>query len=343
MLWSFLIYLAFFFATPLSGTLLQTMASTELIGSIAGGVLPDTGTNIEGVEGDENVLSFLETAVEQWDLPLVERLLSSSGLHSMDRRVLLHVQRHATAAGRLDVKYCYARGCSEGRVYSKGIGYQALTRETRGFLSSRFYAEDDMVNSFPTILCQIFRNAGLSTRYLKAYVETRDQVFEDSITPSLKRDGLKRLFLASLHLGDYLPLNDHIPIPFLSSFQAEVKANAASLLTKPEYEVMWERAKSQSKKRPMSSIIAWICQREESRIMKAKTAFTERYFKVSTNLFDGHLRELGELDLAACESYVKEVTGYTVSFATEPLTLTHQAFPISAPLPSSLSLSPPPS
>src|SRR6185437_7510856 len=324
MLWSFLIYLAFFFATPLSGTLLQTMASTELIGSIAGGVLPDTGTNIEGVEGDENVLSFLETAVEQWDLPLVERLLSSSGLHSMDRRVLLHVQRHATAAGRLDVKYCYARGCSEGRVYSKGIGYQALTRETRGFLSSRFYAEDDMVNSFPTILCQIFRNAGLSTRYLKAYVETRDQVFEDSITPSLKRDGLKRLFLASLHLGDYLPLNDHIPIPFLSSFQAEVKANAASLLNQAEYEVMWERAKSQSKKRPMSSIIAWICQREESRIMKAKTAFTERYFKVSTNLFDGHLR-------------------YTVSFATEPLTLTHQAFPISAPLSSSLSLSPPPS
>src|SRR6185437_11294998 len=102
---------------------------------------------------------------------------------------------------------------------------------------------------------------------------------------------------------------------------------------------MWERAKSQSKKRPMSSIIAWICQREESRIMKAKTAFTERYFKVNTNLFDGHLRELGELDLAACESYVKEVTGYTVSFATEPLTLTHQAFPISAPLSSSLSLS----
>src|SRR6185437_11608154 len=124
MLWSFLIYLAFFFATPLSGTLLQTMASTELVGSIAGGVLPDTGTNIEGVEvkhekgveGDENVLSFLETAVEQWDLPLVERLLSSSDLHTVDRRVLLHVQRHATAAGRLDVNYRYARGCSEGHA-----------------------------------------------------------------------------------------------------------------------------------------------------------------------------------------------------------------------------------
>ena len=182
MLWSFLIYLAFFFATPLSGTLLHDVFNGA--DWLYCWRRPPSGTNIEGVEvknekgveGDENVLSFLETAVEQWDLPLVEGLLSFSDLHSTDRRVLLHVQRHATAAGRLDVKYYYARGCSEGRVYSKGIGYQALTRETRGFLSSRFYAEDDMVNSFPTILCQIFRNAGLSTRYLKAYVETRDQV-----------------------------------------------------------------------------------------------------------------------------------------------------------------------
>ena len=49
--------------------------------------------------------------------------------------------------------------------------------------------------------------------------------------------------------------------------------------------------------------------------MAAKTHYTEQTLTVATDLFDGHLREFGELDLAACSLYVEEITGYKVEFA----------------------------
>ena len=52
--------------------------------------------------------------------------------------------------------------------------------------------------------------------------------------------------------------------------------------------------------------------------MQAKTEFTERYLRVATDLFDGHLREIGFLDLEACSDFVREQTGFVVKFVTKP-------------------------
>ena len=40
--------------------------------------------------------------------------------------------------------------------------------------------------------------------------------------------------------------------------------------------------------------------------MRAKTTFTEQTRRVATDLFDGHLREVGELDLVECSKFVAE-------------------------------------
>ena len=212
--------------------------------------------------------------------------------------MLNDVRRNATADGRYRVDYSFANGCCFGRSYSSGKGYQALTRETRSFLSSPFYTEDDMVNSFPTILLRVFRTKGLPAPFLRTYVTNREQVFEDFSTTDTPRQALKQLFLASLHMGDYLPMNGGVPIPFLSSFQSEVRANAFALRNMPPFSSLHALAVSQRRRLPMGSMVAWVCQHEESMI--AKTVFTECYLAVATNLFDGHLREKGDLDLEAC-------------------------------------------
>ena len=59
--------------------------------------------------------------------------------------------------------------------------------------------------------------------------------------------------------------------------------------------------------------------------MRAKTVFTECYLAVATNLFDGHLREKGDLDLEACSLFVESVTGHKVTFSSKPPCLTHPA------------------
>jgi hypothetical protein len=65
--------------------------------------------------------------------------------------------------------------------------------------------------------------------------------------------------------------------------------------------------------------IALICQRNERKIMQAKPEFTERcHLRVATDLFDGHLREIGDLDLEACSTFVASVTGFAVKFALKP-------------------------
>lgn len=75
---------------------------------------------------------------------------------------------------------------------------------------------------------------------------------------------------------------------------------------------------------PLGRAIALICQRNERKIMQAKAEFTERcHLRVATDLFDGHLREIGDLDLEACSAFVASATGFVVKFVTKLVLDTH--------------------
>ena len=132
------------------------------------------------------------------------------------------------------------------------------------------------------------------------------------------RKQIKDLFLTILMLGDYIHRNDNIPVTFLSNLQIEMKTNARALLRIPEYAQLHTLAKLQTPKKrkgkqtnPLATMLSYICQQEESKIMHAKTVFTERFRRVATNLFDGHLREKGPFDLAACSRFIEDQTGHT--------------------------------
>ena len=68
------------------------------------------------------------------------------------------------------------------------------------------------------------------------------------------------------------------------------------------------KKKKEKQTNPLATMLSYICQQEESKIMHAKTVFTERFRRVATNLYDGHLREKGPLDLAACSRFIEDQT-----------------------------------
>jgi hypothetical protein len=118
--------------------------------------------------------------------------------------VLSFVKKHADKEGFLLVKYWPAETSPLGRVFSRGVGFQACTKETRSYCSARFYVEDDLVNAFPTIMRQVFNKAGLKTPFLDEYVDQRERVFKELCADSsLDRARIKQMFLRSLHGGDY--------------------------------------------------------------------------------------------------------------------------------------------
>ena len=100
------------------------------------------------------------------------------------------------------------------------------------------------MNAFPTIMNQIFNQAGIDTPFLNDYVSKREELFQVR-TPFLDRAMLKRLFLTSLHLGNYRHLA-RCQVPFLDLFQREVKLSMQQLLNDQRFKAMTKGKKNPS-------------------------------------------------------------------------------------------------
>ena len=150
-------------------------------------------------------------------------LSDPNSMNDQDRRVLTDVKANASKEGLYLVNYSYGCGSTVGRVYTGGKGYLGCTAKISTKCSSRYYAEDDLDNSFPTIINQVFQQTGCKTPCLTTYINQREQLFQDFTNSSLSRKELNQLFLISLFLGDYLSQNDFTPIHFLSSFQRDTR------------------------------------------------------------------------------------------------------------------------
>ena len=133
---------------------------------------------------------------------------------------------------------------------------------------------------------------------------------------SLDRVLVTKLFLISLHGGDFQEAK--VVLPFLPEFQRELFSSITQLLNLPRY-AKFKALAQKNEWNPNGRAIALISQLKETEIMQAKTEFTEQQdLEVATNLFDGHLRQIGDLNLEACSDFVKSKTGFVVKFVTKP-------------------------
>ena len=133
--------------------------------------------------------------------------------------------------------------------------------------------EDDLVNAFPTIMRQVFNKAGLKTPFLDEYVDDRERLFKELCAESsLDRACIKKMFLVSLHGGDYERASG-VRLPFLQEFQRELESRTKLLLQDPRFAQISVAAKKS--KNYVGRAVALISQVNERKIMQAKTIFTD--------------------------------------------------------------------
>ena len=254
---------------------------------------------------------------EKWDLSLVCTLAESPALATHDANILRDVLANASPEGLYKVTYQLGHKLTFGRLYSKKkLGYTGLTKEIRDICTAPMYDEDDMVNTYPTIMLSLFTKHELPSKFLYEYVKNKDSVFTE-LACFAPPDLLKLFFITTLHLGNYIYQNNNRPIPFFSHLLSELKINVRALSHLPTYTKFYTFAQSQNRTKPLRTFITYICQVEECKILYAKTLFTEKQFKVAANLYDGQFREKGRLDMVACSSFIKQMTGHDVVFATK--------------------------
>ena len=180
------------------------------------------------------------------------------------------------------------------------------------------------------LLCFICSKKQISYTLLGTYALDCEQLFKDMETFGT-RDKIKSLFIVALFQGDYLYHNESTPIPFLTNFQQELKSNARAFLSSPPFSHFVTLASSNKSNRPLRTALSYVCQIEESKIQRAKVQFTEFcQRKVAADLYDGRLREHGDLNLEACSAYVRSETGYSVIFTT-PQPTTQASVPSKLP------------
>lgn len=78
------------------------------------------------------------------------------------------------------VKYKYARGRKEGRIYGTTFSIQALPNNIRTFLTNGIYKDYDMVNAHFQILLKLCVKHQLTHKYIKMYVDNRKEVLENN-------------------------------------------------------------------------------------------------------------------------------------------------------------------
>ena len=97
-----------------------------------------------------------------------------------------------------------------------------------------------------------------------------------------------------LHGGDYFE-KAGVYLQFLHRFRCEIRSAMQVLLRNPRFAEI-NTLSLANVENPLGRAIALICQRNERKIMQTKTEFTKPcHLRVATDLFDGHLREIGTL------------------------------------------------
>ena len=90
-----------------------------------------------------------------------------------------------------------------GRVYpAKSLSLCSVRREIRHTLAYNKYVDIDVANCHPELLKQVCDHNKIKTRYLKQYVENREDILVDVMTYyDCRREEAKELFIILIYFG----------------------------------------------------------------------------------------------------------------------------------------------
>lgn len=103
------------------------------------------------------------------------------------------------------VKYKRPKNMSFGRVFPfQALSLYSIRREIRQTLAKGYYADIDIENCHPVILVQICEYNNMPCKYLKRYVNKRNEILNEVMEAfNVDRETAKKLFIRILYLGSY--------------------------------------------------------------------------------------------------------------------------------------------
>ena len=269
-----------------------------------------------------------EGMIEKWDLATLQRIANLE-VEDPKTKCLNQILQEIKVdgdVGFLTVRYKPSLSAPFGRLY----GYpslQSVPGWVRRLCSHKYYHDIDVENCFPTVLQQLAVQNNILCPELTKYVADRQGIFEQvqRETGPLSKDILKTCFITMLHNGSYLATTKGVRVNLLESFQAEMKTISNSFVeVYPDLaKRVMEDAEKQNK---LGTLVSWICQMAERKIIEASKEFFEKQGKkIGVLVFDGLMverendKELPVQLLRDAELFIENATSFRIRLTEKPL------------------------
>jgi len=224
-------------------------------------------------------IEFIETI----DVSILDKLIQSDLLQitswkagSMtfeNEKQQLQLLRKNIKNNKLKVVYKKAK-YGYGRVYpQKSLSLCSLRRQIRHTLSFHQYVDIDVVNCHPELLLQICDHNNIKTKYLKKYVENRDEILvEVQREYNCERDIAKKLFIILAYYGSFNSwvsdnnIEKKEPSDFIQDYINELKCIGLQIVqANPE---LLKAVKDAEKKNEKASVVSIFLQEKERQVLE---------------------------------------------------------------------------
>lgn len=226
----------------------------------------------------------------------------------------------------------YQRYNGRGRMFARGgLSGQNIHRPVRHTLFMETHVDIDMKNAHPVIAYNFCLLKGIPCPKLKNYIENREEIMADvmALNPGMKRDQVKKVFLALLNGGetDYNKVANKPQslIDYAKEIGTIVKAiceDYPEILEERRAKI--EREKTPWKKAEYSASNIYLCEME-NKILDVVLRFYDEKFGIGFNAvlcYDGIMipkQASGEYFLKECEAQIKKELGIDMKMDVKPM------------------------
>ena len=261
------------------------------------------------------------------DRPANQSLKQLENQKYTDLDILKRMLGNCRKNGTLRTEYKQGGNKNRGRYYvTRGIGLSALMRELRAVLARDSYYDVDIVNCDPVLLLQFCEKniPEVTITQLKNYVNNRGNLLNELMTKyNITRSDAKQIIL-TISKGGYSQYNKLDDKPqWLVDLKDEFKAIGQAVMTKFEDDKKYTQMKKPKPFCVWGSLVSLLIQDVENDVIQHLDRYlSSQNYSVDTLIFDGVLvrktKPLNQDILNQASSYIKDKTGYSVTFAIKP-------------------------
>jgi len=221
---------------------------------------------------------------------------------------------HSKISGEDFVKYNYAKGRLDGRLFGEGNSIQGLQTDIRGFICEGITTDIDMINAHPTILKKLCEEHNIECPNLSLYITERktilNKIAEDD---SISYEDAKKKILIATNSNRKIVTNNG----FMKNYSREMNKIQKTFMDIPEYNYVKEYAKKDNNFEG-SFINHILCINENIILQQIINCIELANIKIHSLMFDGLMvyGDITEPTLRIIEDHIHKHTIFDNIFLT---------------------------